>query len=217
MEILYKNRFEIFFLTLLGILFGSVIFPGDFFESIFQPILFLLNFAAGILLISKNRALMWLFVVLFAVETFLLVGYLWGKLDNPGYFILRLGIYFVFYVVITVNIIRQVWKASFVNRDVIYGLMCGYIALGLLAFFCFRTLEIVHSGSFSGLSGDEDIIDSLLYFSYMTLLTIGYGDISPISPVAQKVAIITGLAGQFYMVIITSLVIEKYIRHSRRD
>ena len=56
--------------------------------------------------------------------------------------------------------------------------------------------------------------DSLLYYSYITLLTIGYGEIFPISPVAQKAAILIGLVGQFYFVIITAVVVEKYIRNS---
>ena len=118
---------------------------------------------------------------------------------------------------VTVEIVRQVWQASFVNKNVIYGLMSGYISLGLLAYFCFRAIEFLHPGSFHGLTGPESDINSLLYFSYVTLLTIGYGDILPLNPMSQMVVIITGLSGQFYMVIITAVVIEKYIRHSRQD
>ena len=45
MEVLYKYRFEIFFVTLLGILLGTVIFAYHLFEMLFQPLLFLLNIA----------------------------------------------------------------------------------------------------------------------------------------------------------------------------
>lgn len=217
LEILYKNRFEIFFVTLLGILFGTVIFAYQMFEMFIQPLLFLLNIAAGILLISKKRKLMWFFIFLFAMVAYIYGGQFFKELDHPKFFIVRLFIYFVFYIVVAVEIIQQVWRDSEVNKNVIYGLMSGYISLGLLAFFCFRAIEYIHPGSFHGLSGNEGEINSLLYFSYVTLLTIGYGDISPIDPLSQIVTIITGLSGQFYLVIITAVVIEKYIRHSRQD
>ncbi|MEM6816304.1 MAG: ion channel, partial [Bacteroidota bacterium] len=56
--------------------------------------------------------------------------------------------------------------------------------------------------------------EAILYYSYITLLTIGYGEIVPAIPIAQKAAILVGLVGQFYLVIITAVVVEKYIAHS---
>ena len=56
-------------------------------------------------------------------------------------------------------------------------------------------------------------IDSLLYYSYITLMTIGYGEIIPATAIAQKAAILIGLLGQFYIVIVTALVVGKYISH----
>ena len=95
--------------------------------------------------------------------------------------------------------------------------MNGYMCLGLLAFFMFSYIEFSNPDSFKGLliSGMEvsTKIDSLIYYSFITLLTIGYGEIIPVTPVAQKVAVLTGLIGQFYIVIITAVVVEKYIQH----
>jgi voltage-gated potassium channel len=42
-------------------------------------------------------------------------------------------------------------------------------------------------------------------------MTIGYGDISPITPIAQKATIFIGLIGQFYLVVLTAIVVGKYI------
>lgn len=93
--------------------------------------------------------------------------------------------------------------------------MCGYLCLGMLSFFIFLSIEIYSPGSFSGidlnLHKTTSQVDSILYFSYITLLTIGYGEIIPISVIAQKATIVTGLAGQFYMVILTAIVVGKYI------
>ena len=58
--------------------------------------------------------------------------------------------------------------------------------------------------------------EALLYYAYITLLTIGYGEIIPAIPIAQKAAMLVGLMGQFYLVILTAGVVEKYIRHSAK-
>lgn len=218
LEKLYKARFEIFFFTMLSILFGSLIFPLDWFEDKLMPLLFLLNIASGILLISRKKKLMWFFILLFVSALIVLGGTLIQKDPDDSFDYFRLAIYFVFYVAVTLEIIKQVWKATFVNKTVIIGLMSGYVSMGLIAFLMFLSIEITTPGSFTGLlmeSGNmAQMVDSLLYYSYITMLTIGYGEIIPVTPIAQKAAILTGLVGQFYIVIITAVVVEKYIRHS---
>ena len=210
---LYQHRFEFFLVSLLIILFGSLFFPQQLFEKVMMPLFILLNIASGILMISRKKNLRRFIMALFLVTfLFFMRSMIFGQVDNTSQFI-RLGIYFMFYLIVTFEIIKQVWSAPVVNKNVIIGLMCGYISLGLIAFFVFLGIELAVPESFSGMVSDGKI-DSLLYYSYITMLTIGYGEIVPVTPVAQKAAILTGLAGQFYIVIITAVVVEKYIRHS---
>jgi len=215
---LYPYRFELFFFSQIAILFGSLVFPVVLFEEVLMPALFLFNIGAGIVLISQKKKLMWLFIVLFAVALVVFGGSMIRRTRADSYQFIRMGIYFVFYVTVTLEIIKQVWRAEFVNKNVIIGLMSGYVSLGLIAFFMFLSIEMANPGSFEGvLMASENFVrrmDSLLYYSYITMLTIGYGEIIPVTPVAQKAAVLTGLAGQFYIVIITAVIVEKYIRHS---
>mgnify|MGYP000869267220 FL=1 len=85
----------------------------------------------------------------------------------------------------------------------------------------FYTIELVNPNSFSGLvfnpNIEREITEQLLYFSYVTLLTIGYGEILPISSLAQKAAILVALLGQFYLVILTAIVVGKYINQSFKN
>ena len=106
------------------------------------------------------------------------------------------------------------------NKSVIIGLMSGYIALGFLCFFTFFCIELTTPGSYNGIAIDLSIaakVEELLYFSYITVLTIGYGDITPATNIAQKGTMLFGIMGQFYMVIVTAVVIEKYIRHNYKS
>ena len=217
---LYKYRFEIFLTSQLFILFGSLFFPQDFYEHTLLPILYLTSIAAGILMISKWKKLMWLFVGLFVITALIFSSDAILKFQNTKTLLIRLSIYFIFYFIVTWNIIQQVWRAKKVTKNVIIGLISGYVSLGFLAFFLFMSIELITPNSFQiGLINSNEIQakpDNILYYAYITLLTIGYGEIIPTTAIAQKAAILVGLIGQFYMVIITAVVIEKYIRHSAK-
>ncbi len=213
---LYAYRFEIFFFSQITILFGSLVFPLILFENIVSPILFLINLMAGILLLSKNKKAALFFCGLLVVTGVSIGSYL---LDDPSYErvfnFIKMGSYFLFYVVVTFEIIKQVWQAELVNKNVILGLISGYISLGLIGFFICLSIEMTHHGSFAGIiidpSNPETITQELMYYSYITILTIGYGDILPVTDLAKKAAILIGLVGQFYMMIITAIVVGKYI------
>jgi hypothetical protein len=58
---------------------------------------------------------------------------------------------------------------------------------------------------------DNTRVDELLYYSYVTLMTIGYGEIVPITSIARKASILIGLMGQIYLVVLTAIIVGKYI------
>ena len=215
---LYPYRFEIFFFSQIAILFGSLVVPANIFENIMSPILSQVNIFAGIILISKQKKLVALFVVLFVMAA-IISGSNLVEHDNKKLFsFIEMGVHFLFYVIVTLEIIKQVWNAKFINKNVIFGLISGYISIGLIGFFVCLSIEMTHPASFSGLaaagSSTEVVTEGLMYFSYITLTTIGYGDILPVSPLAHKAAILIGLAGQMYLVVITAIVVGKYINQS---
>ena len=182
------------------------------------PVFFIVNILAGVLFISKKRHVKRVFVsFLFIAILLYILSYLF-TLDENLSELTNFVMLFLFYSIVTYEIIAQVWQSKEVNTGVMLGLMSGYISLGLVGFFICMSVEFLEPGSFSGLTGNDTyphgIRDDLGYFSFITLLTIGYGDILPISQVARNAAVIIGLLGQFYLVIVTAVVIEKYIRHS---
>lgn len=218
---LYRYRFEIFFVSQLFILFGSLFFKREFYDNILSPLLYLTSIAAGIIMISQRKKLMWLFVGIFVITALIFGGEAFSEFHGRSIVYIRFVIYFIFYFVVSWNIIHQVWRSKKVTKNVIIGLMSGYISLGFLAYFVFMSIELIAPNSFDIGTLDSNEIqaksDSILYYAYITLLTIGYGEIVPTTAIAQKVAVLVGLIGQFYLVIITAVVIEKYIRHSSED
>ncbi|WP_375236124.1 ion channel [Winogradskyella sp.] len=219
----YSYRFELFLFTQLIILFGSLFIPLDLFENWIMPLFLLINIASGIILLSKKRLVSKLLVIFLAISTIFVVFTFFDSTLNENYNYIKLASYFIFYGFVTIEIVKQVWNAKDVGKNVILGLISGYISLGLLSFFLCLTIEIIYPNSFSGITthainiGPSEMSDSLMYYSYITLMTIGYGDILPTTPIAQKAAIFIGLIGQFYLVVLTAIVVGKYINQSSKN
>jgi len=212
-------RFELFLITIFFNLFSGIIFNNEFFLNYVSQIGWLLNVLAGINLIEKRKIRL-LLSTLFLVTGFLL-GFSVFSTDNLIFTQLSFCFYFLLYVIISYEIIKQIWSTKEVTKDLIYGVMSGYISLGLVGYFIFAAVEIAFPGSFSSSLFSENMSigeksDSLLYFSFITLMTIGYGEILPATATAQKASILLGLMGQFYLVIITAVVVGKYMKYKIR-
>jgi voltage-gated potassium channel Kch len=218
---LYPRRFELLLLSQLAILFGSLLMPGEWFEDWVSPMILILNLFAGVVLVYEKKRLMRFLFVLVVINILIFIldtmGVAWVRQIS----VVKLFVYFVFYGLVTYEIILQVAHARSVTKNVIIGLISGYLALGLLSFFLFMAIEFFEPNSYStivfGDNSSEKATEQLLYFSFVTLLTIGYGEIVPISELAQKAAILVALIGQFYLVILTAIVVGKFINQMQVD
>lgn len=215
---IYVYRFEIFFVSLLVLLFGSVFFPFGIYDKFAEPIFYILNLLSGIQL-SRNHKLLYrlgFLLILMGVVTTILEMFLGGSTFKSIIVTWRFFIYFFFYLLVTYEIITQVWSAKEVTNNVMVGLMSGYICLGLVGLFAFLAIDLFVPGSFVGLDPSIPRGDQLLYLSFITLLTVGYGDMLPATDIAHRASILIGLVGQFYLVIIMAVVLEKFIRHRNK-
>ena len=217
LERLYQNRFELFLSSQLAILFGSLVVPTLIFDSVFDHILVLVNLMDGVLLISKSPKLMWFCILLLGFSFILFLITTWSENNSKQLGFLRMSGYFLFYLGVSYEILKQVWQATEVSKNVIFGLASGYISLGLIGFFICLSIELTFPGSFQGAiiniqAETSSIAEQMLYFSFITLMTIGYGDILPATDLSQKAAILIGLMGQFYLVIFTAVIVGKFIQ-----
>ena len=215
---LYLYRFEFFLTSQIAILFGSLIVPSNVFD-ILSPILFYLNIIAGSLFIGSHRKFRaWIIIIVLILIGFIFVYSAWDKTYIKIFNYLKISILFLFHIVVTFQIIQQIWQAKLVNKNVIFGVISGFISLGLIGFFICLSIEFINPGSFSGLSVLNSTVNTLterlMYFSYITLLTIGYGEILPVTLLAQKATIFIGLMGQFYLVIIIAIIVGKFINQT---
>ena len=100
-----------------------------------------------------------------------------------------------------------------VTRGRIYGLVNLYILLGLFYFAIFNFVETVQPGSFqeAGLPASVGVSrHSLLYLSLVTLTTLGYGDIIPVSQPARTMAALEAVTGVLYIAITVARLVAAY-------
>ncbi len=95
-----------------------------------------------------------------------------------------------------------------VNGQSIVGAICIYLLLGLLFSFAYGSAAKLGSGSFFA-QGTDGTAAIRLYFSYITMATIGYGDYSPAGDFARTLAVLEGLLGQLYLVTVIALLVSR--------
>ena len=211
---LYHYRFFVIFISFVLALFGPLLFPHELYSKVIWHIVFSINLFTSFLLCSKNKRKLYTLFGLFILS--LIAFLIPGEEDTKGMAYVKYGMAFLFYIIVCLELIKQIWSAKKVDSLTLFGLAAGYISLGFGGYFIYLGVDLQFPNSFEGLLIDANGItlreDSLLYFSFVTLLTIGFGDIKPLTTFAQKATILVGLSGQFYLIFITAIVIDKFKR-----
>ena len=105
-------------------------------------------------------------------------------------------------------------RSHTVTRELLLGAINVYLMLGLAFAFLFNLLEHLSPGSFTGLEAlaDNTALDlKFIYFSFVTLTTLGYGDVSPLTANAMTFASAEAIAGQLYLTILVARLVGLYI------
>jgi hypothetical protein len=115
----------------------------------------------------------------------------------------------------TGRVLAGVARSREVTGDVIAGALASYMMVGLTWAIAYGLLETVRPGSIRGLAEGSAALDfpTLLYFSYITLLTIGYGDITPLSAPARMITVLEGLIGMAFTTVILAVLVAGHLRH----
>ena len=121
----------------------------------------------------------------------------------------------VFFSYIIVIILKHVFKQYNVTLETIYGAIVVYILIGLLWVFIYSLTEILYPGSFSLAAVlDPESRKALYFFSFVTLTTLGYGDITPVSAPARSLAMLEAIVGQMYIAILIARLVGMHISQS---
>lgn len=182
-----------------------------YFYSICYTLIFLLSALA----LSKYRSRIFNIAVLVV-----LMEWLSELLDFPILNKISFAVNISFFGLIVVLFIQQIAIAKTVTPLVIMESINGYLMLGMSFSILIALISFVDPNSFSfphlstGTDPTISYFSNYTYYGFVTLTTLGYGDVVPLTPAAKSFSIFTAITGQMYIAIIIAALIAKYLNQS---
>jgi hypothetical protein len=203
-----RNRFGLLFISLLLTIGGTTILDelGLFWASkllLMLTLLVLLSIVTGRWTLHVSLALLVFSAVTSSVFELKAFEH-YGQLSSA--ILLFLG---------TLECFRAIFRPGRVDRERLFGSLSLYLLLGLIFAIIFAVVEELLPGSFNHLDnlaagGKISPLGQLIYFSYVTIATLGYGDIVPVSGPAKGLVILEAIIGQMYLVVVVARLVSLY-------
>jgi hypothetical protein len=211
-----RNPLLSLLMALLALLLLYPFFAGSVMAHAFWDICSSAILLLGVYAISHVRR----HLVIALVLAIAVLGTKWSAyvIDNKRLLLVNYGLAAIFFIFTACLLLGDVLRKGAVTADKIYGALCVYLLIGLTWGFMFLTLEGFQPGSFlvgqARLSGIEKDPATLVYFSFVTLSTVGYGDITPLSPPARSFAFMEAIIGQIYLAVLVARLVGLHIASS---
>ena len=140
---------------------------------------------------------------------------IWINLHSPfpqGFIVVSSIIGAVFFGAVAVELLGDIIsREGRVTMSLIHGAIAVYLLIGVCFSFVFSTIYGFDPASFKGLSDSAVGHDQFSYFSFVTLTTLGYGDITPVSRIGETVATMEAVIGQLYLTVLVARLVGMQI------
>jgi hypothetical protein len=143
---------------------------------------------------------------------YLMVRGLLATLGIPGMVALSEAIWVTAVVLAMAVALRHAFGRGVVDRERIFAALDAYLLAGLLFGIAYLTIEQVWPVSFGSATARKLDLPDAIYFSFVTIATLGYGDMVPTSPPARGLAIVEGVSGQMYLAVLVARLVSLYAR-----
>ncbi len=200
-------------LLVISVIFAAFILPvlpPEWQRSSFIAVYTIIYITAIISLEKRSNYTILLFVVT------ILLAWISSLLDLQIVLSISRGVNILYFVVIVASLIKEIAMAREVTSGVILSSIAGYLLMGIIysifiAFIiqqdpaAFTAVKPEEAGTGAGANASIP-----LYFGYVTLASLGYGDILPLKPYTRSLATFIVVSGQFYIAIIVALLVGKF-------
>ncbi len=115
----------------------------------------------------------------------------------------------VFFQIIVIRLIIQIARSKEVNTGVILESVNAYLLLGLMFTSLVAVLNL-HNSEALNFNTERATIQDFIYYTFVTISTLGYGDVTPQEPIGKSLSILISVSGQLYIAIIIAMLVGKF-------
>lgn len=208
----FSQRYAILFYTLLFTLVASPLVTAFAFSGALIDFFLAANLLAAAIPTSgglHRRLFIAAIIVAWVAQSVM------AWFDLPSVAALILGFWTVIGFSAAATALNFAMRARQVDSEHIYAALSAYLLVGVFFGLFYWVLEEIAPGTFSVSSGFSRM--SAIYFSFVTLATLGYGDIVPRSDVARGLAILEGVGGQLFLAVLVARLLSLYSKGQKAD
>jgi voltage-gated potassium channel Kch len=207
------GQFSALFISIVVIFALRPFLDGFVSINLLTDIFLSLTMLAAIHAVSENTST---FIVAVALAS-LFIFFEWipyfGYFSDLRYVSKIIGALYSVYL--TFLILLFIMRQKTITAEIIKAALCAYFLIGLMWSFVYLTIEVLIPGSFQFPPGTQLNHDQFIYFSFVTLTTVGYGDVTPISNGARSLAILEAVMGQFYLAVTVARLVSIHLAQHR--
>ena len=212
------HHFQYMLLGLLGlILIGPIlrIVTRDWSAEVFWLTVGLAMAAGGATLVTSDRGRVMGYL---ASAVFVICALMGTRYAIHNLSIAAIIVFLLYCVWGIASSLRQVLVGPNVDLNRIAGAVCVYILMGYVWTVLYLLVALSSSNAFAGVTAGEipDLVSQLTYFSFVTLTTLGYGDVSPLTPISQSLAYLEAIIGQLYVAILIAGLVGAHLSNIRK-
>jgi hypothetical protein len=145
----------------------------------------------------------------------MVVRWIYWFVPSPAFLILREWASLMTLVLFTLVVLAHTFRGGSVRYQRVKGAVAAYLLLGLSWAGAYELIALGHPGAFGGAIAAGGEGRELIYYSFVTLTTVGYGDITPVHPVARSLAIMESLTGQLYIAVVLARLVSLELLEKR--
>jgi hypothetical protein len=187
-------------------------------EGLGGRILYTLLLISGVLAATRNRRAT--VVAGLVVSADIVVNWAAAMLSGRGIHAASLALSMATVVILIFVVMAHVFREGPITMHRVFGAVAAYLLLGLAWTFAYSLTDLLLPGSFSlQVPAGESRFVAFIYYSFVTLSTVGYGDIAPVHRVARSLATAEALTGQLFPAILIARLVamELYYRQARKE
>ena len=163
---------------------------------------------------SLAREKKWLFIIGVSIAlTGAALATISFFMNIPELRLVNLGIILVFSLGTIWIASKNMLLSGEIDINKIIGAICIYLLLALNWSMFYLFINTANPDSFHGLTSTDigTQHSELLYYSFVTITTLGYGDLTPVKPLARTVAYLEAIVGQFYVAVLVAWLVGMYL------